>query len=241
MLLVSTFRVADRDRASRNPLAREKVPLFDTLCESGCAYNGITDVVTNLLMKVQHVSVYENSVHNFCVSLMVVWTWNFLLSLSLGKCDGICSMAWGYTSLVSTPSLLCTWEVCQSQITLLPRCGCTPVVVQRWRETLNSVGSRFCVFSHLVCIPLVFVSPLHWCRAHTHLYMSLSRTCVLICPTTVICLCFTRVGPLVSRKSCVFPFHLDVIARLLTDLETRRFGILLFHRTLFLQCDLHDL
>ena len=40
---------------------------------------------------------------------------------------------------------------------------------------------------------------------------------------------FTRVGPLVSCKSCVFPIHLDVIARLLTDLETRRFGILLFH------------
>ena len=93
----------------------------------------------------------------------------------------------------------------------------------------NSVGSRFCVFSHLVCIPVVFVSPLHWCRAHTHPYISLSRTCVLICPTTVICLCFTRVGPLVSCKSCVFPFHLDIIAGLLTDLETRRFGIFLFH------------
>ena len=32
-----------------------------------------------------------------------------------------------------------------------------------------------------------------------------------------------------SCKSCVFPFHLDVFARLLTDLEARRFGILLFH------------
>ena len=32
---------------------------------------------------------------------------------------------------------------------------------------------------------------------------------------TVICLSFTRVGPLVSCKSFVFPFHLDVIARLL--------------------------
>ena len=48
--------------------------------ESGCAYNGITDVVTNLLMKVQHVTVSENSVHNSCVSLTVVWTWNFVLS-----------------------------------------------------------------------------------------------------------------------------------------------------------------
>ena len=43
-------------------------------CESGCAYNGIIDVVTNLLMKVQHFTVSENSVHNSCVSLTVVWT-----------------------------------------------------------------------------------------------------------------------------------------------------------------------
>ena len=31
-------------------------------CESGCAYHGITDSVTNTLMKVQHVAVSENSV-----------------------------------------------------------------------------------------------------------------------------------------------------------------------------------
>ena len=51
-------------------------------CESGCAYNGITDFVTNLLMKVQHVTVSENNVHNSCVLLTVVWTLNFVLSLS---------------------------------------------------------------------------------------------------------------------------------------------------------------
>ena len=34
-------------------------------CESGCAYHGITDFVTNTLMKVQHVAVSENSVHNY--------------------------------------------------------------------------------------------------------------------------------------------------------------------------------
>ena len=34
-----------------------------------------------------------------------------------------------------------------------------------------------------------------------------------------------------ARLCRVFPFHFDVVARLLTDLETRRFGILLFHRT----------
>ena len=35
--------------------------------------NGITDVVTNLLMKVQHVTVSENSGHNSCKSLTMVW------------------------------------------------------------------------------------------------------------------------------------------------------------------------
>ena len=49
-------------------------------CESGCAYHGSTDAVTNLLMKVQHVTVSENSDHNSCVSLTKVWTWNFRLS-----------------------------------------------------------------------------------------------------------------------------------------------------------------
>ena len=46
------------------------------LCESGCAYNGITDFVTNMLMKVQHVAVSENSVHDSCVPYTVIWTWN---------------------------------------------------------------------------------------------------------------------------------------------------------------------
>ena len=39
------------------------------MCESGCAYHGITDFVTNMLMKVQHVAVSENSVHDSCVPL----------------------------------------------------------------------------------------------------------------------------------------------------------------------------
>ena len=48
------------------------------LRESGCAYHGITVIVTNLLMKVQHVAVSENSVHGSFFT--VIWTWNFLLS-----------------------------------------------------------------------------------------------------------------------------------------------------------------
>ena len=58
------------------------------LCEAGCAYHGITDFVTNTLMKVQHVAVSENSVHNSCVLFTVIWT----LRYSLGQRDGICSM-----------------------------------------------------------------------------------------------------------------------------------------------------
>ena len=49
-------------------------------CESGCAYHGITGFVTNTLMKVQHVAVSENSVHNYCVPRTVIWTWRFVLS-----------------------------------------------------------------------------------------------------------------------------------------------------------------
>ena len=46
-------------------------------CESGCAYNGITDVLTNLLMKVQRDTVSENRDHNSYVSLTIVWTLEF--------------------------------------------------------------------------------------------------------------------------------------------------------------------
>ena len=35
---------------------------------------------TNTLMKVQHVTVSENSVHNYCVPRTVIWTWRFVLS-----------------------------------------------------------------------------------------------------------------------------------------------------------------
>ena len=37
-------------------------------------YHGRTDFVTNTLMKVQHVAVSENSVHNSCVPRTVIWT-----------------------------------------------------------------------------------------------------------------------------------------------------------------------
>ena len=53
-------------------------------CESGCAYHGITDFVTNTLMKVQHVAVSENSVHNSCVPRTVIWTWRFVFSWQTG-------------------------------------------------------------------------------------------------------------------------------------------------------------
>ena len=58
-------------------------------CESGCAYHGITDFVTNTLMKVQHVAVSENSVYNYCVPRKVIWTWRFVLSANVTE-----SSAW---------------------------------------------------------------------------------------------------------------------------------------------------
>ena len=59
-------------------------------CESGCADHGITDFVTSTLMKVQHVAVSENSVHNYCVPRTVLSGLGD--SYSLGKRDGICGM-----------------------------------------------------------------------------------------------------------------------------------------------------
>ena len=50
----------------------------ETTCESGCSYHGVTDFVTNTLMKVQHVAESENSVLGD--------------SYYLGKRDGICGM-----------------------------------------------------------------------------------------------------------------------------------------------------
>ena len=59
-------------------------------CESRCAYHGITDFVTIMLMKVQHIAVSENSFHDSRVFFTVIWIWNFLHSL--GKREGICGM-----------------------------------------------------------------------------------------------------------------------------------------------------
>ena len=61
-------------RANRQPgeMSRRQEKFEE--CESGCAYNGITDVLSNMLMKVQRDTVSENSVHNPCVSLTMVWT-----------------------------------------------------------------------------------------------------------------------------------------------------------------------
>ena len=55
-----------------------------------CVQNGITDVLTKLLMKVQRDAVNENRKHNFCVSLR---SWSGLgIWYSLGKRDGVCGM-----------------------------------------------------------------------------------------------------------------------------------------------------
>ena len=53
---------------------------------------GVSHGLTNLLMKVQHVAVSENSDHNFCVSLRS--RSGLGISHSLGKLDGIRDMVW---------------------------------------------------------------------------------------------------------------------------------------------------
>ena len=60
------------------------------------------------------------------------------------------------------------------------------------------------------------------CRAHTHLYITLQRTCVT-CPTTAI---FTHSGPACAVQKLRVAFHGSFGAPALT--ETRRFGILFF-------------
>ena len=50
-------RKKERERERERERKRKK-----RKCESGCAYHGITDSVTNTLMKVQHVAVSEKSV-----------------------------------------------------------------------------------------------------------------------------------------------------------------------------------
>ena len=81
-----------------------------------------------------------------------------------------------------------------------------------------------------VTLVTLFVSPrvsvsTAQCRAHTHLYITLQRTCVT-CPTTAI---FTHSGPACAVQKLRVAFHGSFGAPALT--ETRRFGILFFYFT----------
>ena len=59
--------------------------------KSGCAYHGITVIVTKLLMKVQHVAVSENGVHNSFVLFYGDLDLEFLATLSANVTE---SAAW---------------------------------------------------------------------------------------------------------------------------------------------------
>ena len=152
--------------------------------ESGCAYHGITDL-SNTLVKVQHGAVSENSVHNSCVPRTVIWTWRFVLPRQTWR-----NLRHGLRS-----NVLWTLEVCQSRITLLSRiwCDCMTAAMRQWHELFWSrVGSRVCCFLSALCRYLLCESvSTAQCRAHTHLYITLQRTCVT-CPTTAI---FIHSGP----------------------------------------------
>ena len=120
----------------------------------------------------------------------------------------------GYISVISTSSVLWTLEVCQSQITPLPTCDCTPVACNGDVRCWTVQDPEFCVFSHLVDLPVVFVSPLHWCRAHTHLYISSRRTCVLICLATAIFLSLEWARLCHAKAAC---FHFMRCHRTVVD------------------------
>ena len=119
----------------------------------------------------------------------MVWTWNFVLSR--GKLYEICGMVLGlhsrgfYSNDIVNIGGVSIVDYTFAEV-WLHECR-----VQRWSEMLDSGGSRVCVLSNFVGLPVVFLSSLHWSWAHTHLYIYLRRSCTLV-------------GPLVSRKSCVF-------------------------------------
>ena len=79
-------------------------------------------------------------------------------------------------------------------------------------------------FFPLLCLPLhcTGVERMHICTypCHAHAYSLALRLSSVFVSLEWARLC--------HAKAACDPFHLDVIARLLTDLETRRFGILLF-------------
>ena len=160
---------------------------------------------------------------NFCVSLR---SWSALgISYSLGKLDGICGTVWSYMS--RDFYFKCTVKIGGVSIEdyTVAEMWLHTCPVQRWSEMLNSVGSQVCVFSNLVDLPVVCLSSLHWCRARTHLYISLRRICVLIFSTTAIFFSLEWARLCHVKAAC---FHFMRCHRTVT----RRFGINKFTRRL---------
>ena len=159
-------------------------------------------------MKVQHVTVSENSVHNSCVVLTVVWTWNFVLPLSANVTE---SAAW---LEVSRPWFLfqvnCERGKCVNR--RLPCCRGMVWLHACRRATvtcvvLDRVGSQVCFFSTLCWYPCCVSVSTAQCRAHTHLYITSQRTCVT-CPTTAIF--FHPSGPACAIQKLRVTFHVSL-------------------------------
>ena len=90
-------------------------------------------------------------------------------------------------------------------------------------KMLDRVGSQVCFFSTLCWYHCCVSVSTAQCRAHTHLYITLQRTCALICPTTAIFIHSSRPACAIQKVACYTSSI--VVAPALTDLETRRFGI----------------
>ena len=89
---------------------------------------------------------------------------------------------------------------------------------------LGRVGSQVCFFSTVCWYPCCVSASTARCRAHTHLYITLQRTCALICPTTAIFLHSSGHSCAIQKLRLCHTSWI-VVTSALTDLETRRFGI----------------
>ena len=128
-----------------------------------------------------------------CTTSVYLVRWSGLGdSYSLVKRDGICGMDWGSPRpWVSTPNVLWTFEVCQSQITLLPRYGVIAMtdVMRQWHELCLFVCYLALCRYPLLCVCLhctvssaytsVHNLATHMCHLpyNCHLHSQLARLC----------------------------------------------------------------
>ncbi len=155
-------------------------------------------------MKVQHVTVSENSVHNSCVLLTVIWTWNFVPRQTWRNLQhGLRLHVPWFLLQVNCEHWRCVnrRSPCCRGVGWLHACRRATVT---W-VVLDKVGSQVCFFSTLCWYPCCVSVCTAQCRAHTHL--SVHNLAAHMCHLPYNChLHSPLVGPLVPYKSCVSHF-----------------------------------